>query len=191
MRNVILSMNVTLDGLIEGSDGDLEWTRVDDELWGYVNETLETVDTVLFGRVTYQGFAEYWPAAAANPSSPQPEMAFGRWIDNTPKIVFSKTLEKVEWKNSRLVKGDIAEEIASLKKQPGKDMVMFGGAAIAAAFMTAGLIDDYRITVFPVVLGEGKPLFEEVMGRTNLRLVSAKTFKSGAVGLRYRKTEGS
>ena len=186
MRNVILSMNMTLDGFIEGPDGDLEWMRIDDELWADVNERLRTVDTALFGRVAYQGFAEYWPAAATNPSSPPNEVAFARWIEKTPKIVFSRTLEKVEWQNSRLVKGGIAEEIAALKRQSGKDILMFGGAEIAAAFMAAGLIDDYRVTVYPIVLGKGKALFKKVTDKINLRLLSAKRFESGAVGLRYQ-----
>lgn len=187
MRTVILSINVTLDGMIEGSNGDLEWMRIDDELWEDINKTLGTVDTALFGRVAYQGFAEYWPAAAKNPSSPPHEVSFAHWIDKTPKVVFSRTLERVEWKNSRLAKGDIAGEIAELKRQPGKDILMFGGGSIASAFMKAGLIDVYRVTVYPVVLGDGKPLFKGPMDRIGLRLESEKTFASGAVGLRYQK----
>ncbi len=164
--------------------------QIDDELWANVNETLRTVDTALFGRVAYQGFAEYWPAAAKNPASPQHEIDFARWIERTPKVVFSKTLQEADWKNSRLAKGDLTAEVTALRREPGKDILLFGGGKIAAAFMTAGLIDDYRITVYPIVLGEGKPLFTEVNNRMKLKLLGTRTFKSRPVALRYQEDEG-
>jgi dihydrofolate reductase len=187
MRKVIFSIQVTLDGFIEGSNGDLAWMIMDDELWAEVNELLQTVDTVLFGRVAYQGFAAYWPAAGTNPLSPPAEVAFARWIEKTPKVVFSTTLDQVAWNNSRVVKGNIAEEIALLKQQPGKDILMFGGAGIASMFMKRGLIDDYRIHVHPIVLGGGIPLFKDVTDKINLKLLNTKTFKSGVVGVHYQK----
>lgn len=195
MRKVILFMDVSLDGFIARPNGELDWATRDDEIMGkyLISDLLSTVDTMLLGRVLYQGFASYWPAAATNPSTPKDLIDFAHWIVNSPKIVFSKTLEKVEWKNSSLVKvkdnHHIAEEVAKLKQQPGGDMVIFGGARLAQTFTELGLIDEYRLKLEPVVLGSGKPLFKDIKARINLKLLKAKTSNSGVVGLYYQPIE--
>src|SRR5262245_3276395 len=107
MRKLILSIHETLDGFIEGPNGQLDWMNFDDEMWNYVNDLLSNVGTALFGRVAYQAFEKYWPAAAANPSSSKNEVQFAHWIEKTPKVVFSKTLEKAEWKNSKLIRENL------------------------------------------------------------------------------------
>ena len=157
MRKVVLAMQVSLDGFTVGPNGEMDWISVDDQVWEYVNDQLRSVDTFLLGRVTYQQWEYYWPAALTNPSSTKNEIEFSRLADKTQKIVFSRTLKKVDWKNTRLVKENIAEEIAKLKQQPGKNLVLSGGASLASTFMKLGLIDEYRILVNPVVLGSGKP----------------------------------
>ena len=188
MRKLILFMHVSLDGFVCGPNGEQDWmTMNDDEMGKYlITDLLSTVDTLLVGRVLYQGFANFWPSVATDPSSPKDLIEFANWMENTPKIVFSRTLEKAEWKNSRLVKKNIVKEIAKLKQQPGGDMVTFGGAGIVAAFTKLGLIDEYRLKVEPVVLGKGKPLFKNVKDRRNLKLLKSKTFNSGVVGLYYQ-----
>ena len=186
MRKVILAMNVSLDGFIEGPNGELDWFIFDEEMWKEVNDQVRSIGTLLFGRVTYPGFESYWSSAATNPSSTKDEIEFSHNIENIPRIVFSKTLEKVEWKNTRLVKENIAEEILKMKQQPGKDLVIVGGAGIASTFMNLGLIDEYRINVYPIVLGSGKPLFKDIKDRINLKLVETKTYTSGVVGLHYQ-----
>jgi dihydrofolate reductase len=188
MRKVILAMNITIDGFISGPNGELDWVTMDEEIDNSVlPDLLSTTDTALIGRVLYQGFANYWPSAETkNPSLSEGEIEFAHWIDNAPKIVFSKTLEKVEWKNSKLVKENIVEEVEKLKQQPGKDAVLFGGVNIAQTFISLGLIDEYRLLVSPVVLGSGKPLFKDIKNRLNLKLLKSKTFKSGAVALHYQ-----
>src|SRR5262249_11550670 len=138
------------------------------------------------GRKTYQGFENYWPAVPKDPSSPKELVEFAHWMENAPKIVFSKTLDKVEWTNSTLAKGDIAEEVAKLKQQPGNDMVIFGGAGIVSSFVEQGLIDEYRLKVHPVVLGSGLPLWQSVKERRNLKLTQAKAFDTGVVALYYQ-----
>ncbi len=186
MRKLIFQIGVSLDGFIEAPKGDLEWMFIDDELWKNIDELLGTVDTVLFGRVAYQGFQQYWPAAATNPKSPQNEIEFAHWIEQTPKIVFSTTLLSADWANSRLVKSDIAREITSLKQQPGKNILLFGGAGIAQTFAKLGLIEEYRIKIYPVVLGNGIPLFKTPQDRTNLKQLTTKTFGSGVVEIQYQ-----
>ncbi len=177
MRKVILQMMVSLDGFIEGPNRELDWHVWDEEMEKKAHETLDSVDAILLGRVAYQLFADYWPKAA---DSIAPK------LNQLPKIVFSKTLEKVEWSNSGLFKEDIAEEIPKAKQQPGRDLILYGGADIASAFMKLGLIDEYRLIVNPVVFGHGKPLFKNGIGRMSLKLLKTKTFKCGNVMLYYQ-----
>ena len=147
MRNVIVSNSVTLDGFFEGPNKELDWHIVDEEVKQYANDLLSNVDAILFGRVTYQLMADYWPAAATNPSISKGDLEIAHKMNNLPKIVFSKTLQEVRWNNSRLVKENIAEEISKMKQQPGKNMAIFGSGSIVSTFMQLGLIDEYRIIV--------------------------------------------
>jgi dihydrofolate reductase len=185
MRKVILFMHISLDGFTAGPNGEMDWVSADEEAWKDVIDLQSTVDAALFGRVNYQDFESYWPSAATDPSSTQNDIDYAHWIEDIPKIVFSKTMEKVEWKNTRLVKEHIAEEIAKMKQQPGKNLLLFGGASIAQTFMKLGLIDEYRLNVNPVVLGSGQPLFNDIKDRINLKLMNAKTYHSGVVLLHY------
>jgi dihydrofolate reductase len=186
MRKVILSNSVTLDGFFEGPNGELDWHIVDEEIKQYANDLLSNVDALLFGRVTYQLMADYWPAAATNPSTSKSELEIAHKMNNLPKIVFSKTLQEVKWNNSRLVKDNIAQEIYKMKQQPGKDMVIFGSGSIVSTLMQHGLIDEYRIIVNPVVLGNGNPLFKGINGKQNLKLLKSRVFGSGVLILYYQ-----
>lgn len=185
MSNVIYSMDVSLDGFVEGPDRGLDWTSIDEELHEHWNDQAGAAGAFLYGRRMYEFMAGYWPTADANPSLPPYMAEFARIWRDKPKIVFSKTLEKVEW-NGRLVRGDVAEEVARLKEQPGGDLDL-GGATIASTFMRLGLIDEYRLCVHPVVLGDGTPFFPTLDDRINLRLVETRPFGSGVVYLRYRR----
>jgi dihydrofolate reductase len=133
--------------------------------------------------------ASYWPAIAANPSARRSDLEFANWMNNVSKIVFSKTLKKADWNNSRVVKEKISEEMARVKKQPGKDMIMWGGVSIVNTFIKLGLIDEYQLWVAPVVLGEGKSLFNRVPNKRNLTLVKTKTFSNGVVILHYQQAQ--
>lgn len=187
MRKVILFMHVSLDGFVCGPNGEQDWMTMNDGEMGesLVSELLTTVDTMLVGRVLYQGFASFWPSAATNPESPKELAEFANWMQNTQKIVFSKTLTTVKWANSRLAESNPADEVARLRQQPGGDMVIFGGAGTVSAFTELNLIDEYRIKLEPIVLGAGKPLFKTINDRIKLRLLKAKSFNSGVVGLHY------
>ena len=186
MRKVILSNSVTLDGFFEGPNKELDWHIVDEEGKEYAIDLLGNVDALLFGRVTYQLMADYWPAAATNPSTPKSDLEIADKMNNLPKIVFSKTLQEVKWNNSRLVKENIAEEISKMKQQSGKDMVIFGSSSIVSTFMQFGLIDEYRIILNPVVLGNGKPLFKGINEKHNLKLLKTEVLGSGVVILYYQ-----
>lgn len=187
MRRVVLSMFVTLDGFVSGPNGELDWMpgneEPDKEVDLYLYEMLDEMDTILLGGKTYKLFVDFWPTATAK------EEIIADKLNAMPKIVFSKTLDKVQWgkwRNARLAKGTLAEEIKRLKQETGKDMVMFGGANLAQSCMPLGLIDEYRLFVTPIILGSGKCLFENIKDTTNLKLVKTKTFKSGSVLLDYQ-----
>ena len=138
---------MTLDGFFEDPEGAIDWHMVDEEFNAFAVEQLNTVDTILFGRVTYQLMASYWPTEAAIRDDP----IIADKMNRTDKIVFSRTLEKVEWKNSRLVKENAAEEVVKLKQQPGEDVIIFGSANLAATMAHNGVIDEYRVMVNPIV----------------------------------------
>jgi dihydrofolate reductase len=184
MRQLFWQMNVTLDGFMEGPDGDLGDTAqvVDQSFDRYASEMLRSIDGVLLGRKTYQLFAGYWPHA----TGPDADR-----LNELPKIVFSRTLEKLEWKNSRLVRDRIAEEVGRLKAQPGKDLALFGSADLAATLMRLGVIDEYRVLITPVILGQGRPMFRDPGDRVALELVRATPWPSGVVALYYRPARGT
>lgn len=177
MRKIIVSIFLSLDGSFEGHNKELDWQGWDDEMEKYMAEFLNNVDAILLGRVAYQLLADYWPSSTER---------LAPTLNNLPKIVFSKTLENVEWKNSRLVKENINEEILKLKQQAGKDMVLFGGADIAATLLQLGLIDEYRIIISPVVLSNGKPFFKDIKDKLGLKLLNTKTSSCGNVILYYQ-----
>jgi dihydrofolate reductase len=181
MRKVFLFNMVTLDGFFEGPNQDLSWHNVDEEFNEFAIRQLNEVDTLLFGRVTYQGMASYWPTEFAISDDP----VVAGLMNSLPKIVFSKTLDTAEWNNSRLVKEDVAEEVSQLKQQPGKDIAIFGSSDLAVTLAEHGLIDEYRIIVNPVFLGGGKPLLKGIQDRLKLKLIRTRIFDSGNVLLYY------
>lgn len=183
-------MQMTLDGFIEGPKGELDWAAKEDvEAWQDHFDLMRSVDTLLLGRVMYPGFEKYWLAAPTNPSSTKNEMEYARLADRTQKIVFSRTLEKVKWKTTKIIKDHVAEEINRMKQQSGKDMILLGGAGLASTFVNLGLIDEYHLIMNPLVLGGGKRLFKDVKEKHQLKLMSTKTLTSGKVILHYGKAE--
>jgi dihydrofolate reductase len=182
MRKLFAFNMVSLDGFFEGPNHDINWHLVDDEFNQFAVEQTSTVDTILFGRVTYELMASYWPTSAALANDP----IVADLMNRLPKIVFSKTLQKVGWNNTRLVKNNIEEEITALKQQPGKDLAIFGSANLLSTLNRMGLIDEYRIMVNPIVLGRGTPLFQRINDPLNLILLKTRTFRSGNVLLYYQ-----
>jgi dihydrofolate reductase len=185
MRKVIYSPFVSLDGMIEGPNRELDWHIIDEELHRFVNEQQSAVDTHLYGRRMYEAMV-YWETDQG-PSQPEYVLEFARIWKQMRKIVFSRTLEQVQG-NARLVRDNVAEEITKLKAQPGKDMVV-GGANIASSLMRLGLIDEYRLFIHPVVLGSGTPMFPALGDKIKLRLVETRTFGFGVVYLCYQRAD--
>lgn len=188
MRKLIWLVDMSLDGFMSGPNGELDWMAndVDDEMWQDVNDLLSTVDTALFGRRTYQTFENYWPAAGRNPVSPKNELEFSRWIERTPKVVASKSLTRLEWRNSILVQGDVLEGVSQIKRESGRDGLMFGSCSLASCLLRANLIDELQLRIHPVVLGLGVPAFKDGSVRHRPKLVRSRAFGSGLVGLQYK-----
>ncbi len=192
MRKIVVSEFVTLDGVMEDPGG-AEKTKHggwsfkfrDDEVPKYKLDELFASDTLLLGRVTYEGFAKAWP-------SMKDEVGFADRMNSLPKYVVSMTLKEVGWNNSRLIKTNVTEEVRKLKQQPGKDILVYGSSQLVDTLLQHDLVDEFRLMVHPVVLGSGKRLFED-MGDTMkvLRVVDSRTFPSGIVLLSYQPAEKS
>jgi dihydrofolate reductase len=183
MGRLVYSMSVSLDGFVETPSRSLDWVLVDEELHSFFNHEARAVSTFLYGRRMYELMIDYWPAAETDPSATPAMLEFARIWKDTPKIVFSGTLEQVEW-NSRLVREDAPAEVARLKAQPGFDADV-GGPTLAWSLLRAGLIDEVRLFVHPVILGAGTPFLPPLDGRIGLKLLETRTFGSGVVYLRY------
>lgn len=188
MRKVIVLLHSSLDGFVEGPKGDMDiqWVSYDKEMEMNSKEILSNVDTVLWGTKTYLGMKQYWTTVPTLPSPSPFELEHSKWLDRTTKVIFSRSLESVEWVNARLVRQNAVEEIKKLKQEPGKDMIILGSPRFAHHLQQNGLIDEYQITISPVLLGKGLPLFQGIQDKIKLRLLGNKTFRSGALALHYQ-----
>jgi dihydrofolate reductase len=182
MRKIIVSEMVSVDGFFAGPNGEIDWHVVDAEFNEYAIAMLHAADTLVFGRVTYDLMAGYWPTPTATEDDP----IVAERMNNLPKIVFSKTRDTLDWHNATLLHEIVPGEILNMKQQPGKDMVILGSGTIVSAFARLGLIDEYRFIVNPVALCSGKTLFKNVENRIKLKNIGAKRFHSGNVLLSYQ-----
>jgi dihydrofolate reductase len=182
MRKIFSFIVMTLDGYYEGPNGEFDWPVVDEEFNRFAVEQLDEVDTLLFGRVTYEGMAQYWTTPEAEQYDPE----IAPRMNRIAKIVVSRTLDKAEWANTRLLAD--AEELTRLKQEPGKDIAIFGSSSLTVDLLRLGLVDELRIMVNPVVLGGGRSLFRTASERIGLKLVRTRTFDSGNVLLYYQPT---
>jgi dihydrofolate reductase len=195
MRRIVTFNNVSADGYFSAQNGNLGWVVPEEELDRGAAESLGSSDTILFGRRTYDMFESFWPHAVdANPHNAgrhSPEMqAMAQWINESAKLVFSRTRQEVTWKNSRLLGEFDPREVEALKRQPGKDIMIFGSGSIVSQLTEHGLIDEYQFIVGPVLLGGGRPLVSGVPATTRLDLLEAKAYPSGNVKLRYGRRDG-
>jgi len=184
MRKLIYSMGVSLDGFIAGRDGEIDWAAPDEELHRFHNRQMQEIGAHLCGRRLYEVMA-YWETAEATGSLSATELEFARIWRQLPKIVFSKTLSEVRG-NARLLRDGVGEEVARLKQQPGMDLAV-GGAGLASGLIELGLIDEFRLFLSPVVLGDGTPYFPAMAGRIDLELLGTRTFGGRVIYLRYRR----
>jgi dihydrofolate reductase len=182
MRKIVAFLVATVDGYYEGPNQEFDWPVVDEEFNEFGLHQLEEVDTLLFGRVTYQGMASYWPTPAAQQDDPR----VAAKMNGLPKLVVSRTLREADWANTRIIDDDVAGELTKLKQQPGKDIAVFGSSDLTVSLLGLGLVDELRIMVAPVVLGAGRSLFRTAPERIHLQLLSTRAFRSGNVLHTYR-----
>ncbi len=182
MSKLIVFNSVTLDGYFVAANGDMSWAHKQDAEWNeFVAGNARGESVLLFGRITYEMMAGWWPTPQAMKSMP----VVAERMNQLPKVVFSRTLDQASWNNTKLLKGDLAAEIRKLKQAPGKDMVIFGSGSIVTQLAQAGLIDEYQLALNPIVLGQGRTMFDGVKGRLNLKLTKTRTFTNGNVFLCY------
>ena len=179
MRKLIAAINMTLDGFCDHTA-----MIADEEIHQHYNELLRNAHSLLYGRITYQLMESYWPSVVKNPTGNKPMNEFAVLIDNISKIVFSRTLKNVDWKNTTLKKEVIKEEVLELKQQAGKN-ILVGSPSLIVTFTQLGLIDEYQLCVQPIILGNGLPLFKNIKDRINLKLLKTKIFGSGSIMLYY------
>jgi dihydrofolate reductase len=182
MRNLSVFNFLTLNGYSQGPGGDLSWHRHGEEEGKFASESVGQGSVLLFGRITYQQMASYWPTPMAMQQNP----SVAEGMNNAEKIVFSRTLKSADWENTNIINGDLVKEVRRLKNVPGKDMCLLGSGSILTQLAEAGLIDSYQFMVDPVALGSGTSVFNGLQKKLDLRLVSTQKFSSGVILLNYQ-----
>jgi dihydrofolate reductase len=183
MRSLIVFNHVSVDGYFVDKKGDMRWAHKQDPEWNeFVAGNARGGGVLLFGRVTYEMMATYWPTPMAAQNSP----AVAERMNNLQKVVFSRTLDKASWNNTKLVKGDLATEVRKMKQEPGEGLVIMGSGTIVSQLAQEGLIDEFQIVVCPIVIGSGRTLFEGVKEKLSLKLTKSRTFGNGNVYTCYQ-----
>lgn len=185
MRKLKLQVQMTIDGFISGVNGEMDWMKMpwSEDINEYVRQLTEPVDTILLGRKLAEGFIPHWTNIAKNPKDP--EYQGGIKYTTTPKIVFSKTLDKSIWDNTKIANGEITEEVTKIKNQEGKDIIVYGGGAFVSALIKNQLIDEFHLFVNPSAIGNGISIFKDLISKQNLTLIKATNFDCGIVVLKY------
>ncbi len=182
MRKLSVFNSVTVDGYFTGTDGDMSWAHNDDPEWNaFVEENAGGGGVLVFGKITYEMMASFWPTPFALQSYP----LVAKQMNDAEKIVFSRTLDSVSWSNTKLLKGDLASEVRKLKAESGDDLVILGSGSIVKQLTDTALIDEYQIVVDPVVLGAGRTMFEGIKNKLKLKQIKTRTFQNGNVLLCY------
>lgn len=188
MRKIISFMHLSLDGFVAGPNGEMNWIKVDQEIFDHVGKRISQTDTALYGRVTYQMMEGYWPTAADKPNASKHDIEHSKWYGEAHKIVLSKTLKDVVLPNTAIISDNLSERIQAIKQSPGnssEEILLFGSPTANHSLMQLNLIDGYWLFVNPVILGKGIPLFADIKEKIKLKLVSTKPFSCGVTELNY------
>jgi dihydrofolate reductase len=193
MRKVVLWIGMSLDGFTSGENENLDWMVPHvtvPEANAIFRRLRQRCDTILVGRVNYEGYLGYWPKVKDDPKASPDDLEIARWLDDVPKVVFSRTLRETKWKNSRLARGDAANEVATLKREPGKDIIIQNSTRLAQSLLAAGLVDELQIMVVPVVVTRGRALFSGLPRRIDLGPAELTRFDNGTFAARYEVKHG-
>jgi len=180
MRKIISFMHVSLDGFVAGPNGEMDWIKVDEEIFDYVGKRISEGDTALYGRVTYQMMESYWPTAAT-----RHDIEHSKWYDKVHKVVLSKTMKEAGLANTKIINDNLSDSINEIKQQPGNDILLFGSPTATHSLMQQDLIDGYWLFVNPIILGQGIPLFAGIKDKIKLKLLTTRQFTCGVTELNY------
>jgi dihydrofolate reductase len=187
MRNLIFFMHTSLDGFVAGLNGEMDWIKLDEDMFDFVATMTENADTALYGRVTYQLMESYWPKAGEQPNATKHDIIHSTWYNKVSKVVLSKTINEAGLINTKVISDQLKDNINKIKKQEGKNILIFGSPAASNSLLKLGLIDEFWLFVNPILLGQGKPLFKDINESIKLKLAETKTFACGVIALHYSK----
>ena len=187
MRNLIFFMHTSLDGFVAGPKGEMNWIKVDEEMFDFVATMTDTADTALYGRVTYEMMQSYWPKAGEQPNASKHDKEHSAWYNKVSKVVLSKTIQETGLHNTKVIGDQLSDNINKLKQQDGKNILIFGSPGASQSLLNEGLIDEFWLFVNPIILGQGMPLFKDIT-RTKLKFAESKTFACGVIALHYEKS---
>lgn len=182
-------MHTSLDGFVAGPNGEMNWIKVDEEMFDFVATMTDKADTALYGRITYEMMQSYWPTAAEHPNASKHDKEHSAWYNKVSKIVLSKTISEKELYNTTVISDHLVDNINKIKQQNGKNILIFGSPSASHSLLSQGLIDEFWLFVNPILLGHGIPLFKDVNEITKLKLIETKTFSAGVIALHYEKTK--
>lgn len=185
MRKIISFMHISLDGFVAGPNGEMNWIKVDEEIFDHVGKCISQGDSALYGRVTYEMMEGYWPTAADKPNASKHDINHSKWYSKVHKVVLSTTLEEAGLTNTTIISHNLSASIHEIKQQPGEDILLFGSPTATHSLMEKNLIDGYWLFVNPIILGHGIPLFANVKDKIKLKLLTTRTFTCGVTELNY------
>jgi len=185
MRKIISFMHMSLDGFVAGPNGEMNWIKVDEEIFDHVAIWISETDTALYGRATYEMMENYWPTAGDNPGASKHDIEHSKWYKKAHKVVLSKTLKVAGLSNTTIISDNIADRINEIKQKEGKEILLFGSPTATHTLIQQGLIDGYWLFVNPVILGQGIPLFTDIKDKIKLKLLATRQFTSGVIELNY------
>jgi len=185
MRKIISFMHISLDGFVAGPNGELNWAKVDEEIFDHVGKRISEGDTALYGRVTYQLMESYWPTAADKPNASKHDIEHSKWYSKVHKVVLSKTMKGSDLTNTKIISDNLSDRINEIKKRGDKDILLFGSPTATHSLIQLNLIDGYWLFVNPIILGQGIPLFTDIKDKIKLKLLNTRQFTSGVTELNY------
>ena len=185
MRKIISFMHISLDGFVAGPNGEMDWIKVDEEIFDHVGKRISKGDTALYGRVTYQMMESYWPTAADKPNASKHDIEHSKWYKDVRKIILSNTMKDADTTDAIIISDNLSNRINEITQQPGEDILLFGSPTATHSLMQLNLIDGYWLFVNPVILGQGIPLFTDIKEKIKLDLLTTKQFAGGVTELNY------
>ena len=185
MRKIISFMHISLDGFVAGPNGEIDWVKVDEEIFNYVGKRISEGDTALYGRVTYQMMEAYWPTAADKPAATRHDIEHSKWYSKVHKVVLSKTMKDADLTKTKIISDNLSDRINEIIKQAGPVILLFGSPTATHSLMQLNLIDGYWLFVNPIILGQGIPLFKDIKDQIKLNLVTTRPFTCGVTELNY------